>query len=323
MNKTLIFLIISIALLVLSAIVICIAPLVNNIEVKNVYIGGDRSWKPSDWKNINCAIFADKLNFDNIAVDDIQKMRKLKNLCYRQKAMYGLEHSAFIINAILSFVCAYLALLHYLNVGKDFEKKTGLIGLISGVVGFILTLLYVCYSGYIFNNDIAYGILDTASQNLGTPTSLIKLYPNGAKYKYNGAKYILLAENEKGNNVEYVKYKDLGKKQYNYDSKLYEIYMKNNPGTSATSSNCNIGSYFTNANTLQKDDNNIDCDYLYYTPTSSVENKYIYDIWLTSLILGVFIFICDIALGIFGFLLFMQKGEAATPSEQMPIIYKK
>ena len=323
MNKTLIFLIISIALLVLSAIVICIAPLVNNIEVKNTYTGGTFSWKPSDWKNINCAIFADKLNFDNIAVDDIQKMRKLKNLCYRQKAMYGLEHSAFIINAILSFVCAYLALLHYLNVGKDFEKKTGLIGLISGVVGFVLTLLYVCYSGYIFNNDIAYGILNTASQNLETPRSLIKLYPNGAKYKLVGSNYILLAENENGNNVEYVKYKDLGKKQYNYDSKYYEFFMKNNPDTSSDHfSRCNINSQY-DVNTDPTSDGSQSCDYLFYTPTSSVENQYIYDIWLTSLILGVFIFICDIALGIFGFLLFMQKGGEATPSEQMPIIYKK
>jgi hypothetical protein len=322
MNKTLIFLIISIALLVLSAIVICIAPLINNIEVKNTYMGGTFSWKPSSWKNINCAIFADKLNFDNIAVDDIQKMRKLKNLCYRQKAMYGLEHSAFIINAILSFVCAYLALLHYLNVGKDFEKKTGLIGLISGVVGFILTLLYVCYSGYIFNNDIAYGILNTASQNLETPRSLIKLYPNGAKYKLVGGKYILLAETENGDNVEYVKYKDLGKKQYNYDSKFYEKYIENVP-TSSASSECNINYDFSDVANVQTTTPGETCDYLYYTPTSSVENKYIYDIWLTSLILGVFIFICDIALGIFGFLLFMQKGEAATPSEQMPIIYKK
>ena len=324
MNKTLIFLIISIALLVLSAIVICIAPLVNNIEVQNNYSGNDLLWKPSDWKNINCAIFADKLNFDNTALDDIQKMRKLKNLCYRQKAMYGLEHSAFIINAILSFVCAYLALLHYLNVGKDFEKKTGLIGLISGVVGFVLTLLYVCYSGYIFNNDIAYGILDTASQNLKKPTSLIKLYPNGAKYKLVGGNYILLAENENGDNVEYVKYKDLGKKQYNYNSKYYEIYMKNYPHSSSQDfSKCNINSgYDVNAGPHDDDDGQ-PCDYLYYTPTSSVENKYIYDRWLTSLILGVFIFICDIALGIFGFLLFMQKGEVATPSEQMPIIYKK
>ena len=123
MNKTLIFLIISIALLVLSTIVICIAPLINNIEVKNNYTGGIPSWKPSNWKNINCAIFADKLNFDNTAVDDIQKMRKLKNLCYRQKAMFGLENSAFIINIILAFICTDLTLLHYLNVGKSFEKK--------------------------------------------------------------------------------------------------------------------------------------------------------------------------------------------------------
>ena len=303
MNKTLIFLMVSVALLVLSAIVICIAPLINNIEVSSY------GWKPSDWYHLNCAIFADKENSDNVALDHIQKMRKLKNLCYRQKAMYGLEHSAFIINAILAFVCGYLTLLHYLNVGKDFEKKTGLIGLISGVIGFVLTLLYVCYSGYIFNNDVAYGKLDSSNQDF--LPGIQKLYPNGAKYKIVEGNQIPVYQNEKGEYSAYIKYKDLGKKQYNYDSKYYETYKK---GT-LSSSNCNIDN--PNLPLLTT------CKYYFYTPYEGVENKYIYDRWLTSLILAVIIFICDLALAIFGLLLFLQKGEQTPPSEEMPIIYKK
>ena len=254
-------------------------------------------------------MYADYLDWDNLPLDSIQQRRKYKNMCYRQKAMYGLEHSAFIINAILSFVCAYLTLLHYLNVGKDFEKKTGLIGLISGVIGFVLTLLYVCYSGYIFNNDVAYGKLEFSYPYFSA--ELFKLYPNGATAKMIGGIPTPVYQNEKGEYSRYIKYKDLGKKQYNYDSKFYETYKKNDP---SYNTNCHINSANSYASY---------CEYLFNTPYEGVENKYIYDRWLTSLILAVIIFICDLALAIFGLLLFLQKGEQTPSSEQLPVIYKK
>ena len=153
----------------------------------------------------------------------MQKYRRYKNICYRQKAMYGLENSAFIINIILSFVCADLTLLHYLNIGKDFEKKTGLIGLITGIIGFILTLVYVCFSGYIFTNDEAYGIINISGISF-TSSNLVKLYPNGARYKWDTGsnKYITIDENDKGEYANILLYKDLGKKQYNYNGDYYE-----------------------------------------------------------------------------------------------------
>jgi uncharacterized membrane protein len=318
MNKTLIFLIISTSILILSAVVICISPIINNIEVDLTL----RTWSPKQWRNLNCAIFADKEKADTAKLDDLQKYKKYKNICYRQKAMYGLENAAFIINIVLAFVCADLTLLHYLNVGKDFEKKTGLIGIISGIIGFILTLVYVCFSGYIFTNDIAYGILDSQQVDFYPPTNLIKLYPNGAKYKWEGSndysagKFITVYENDKEENSNYLLYKDLGKKQYNYNSEFYETYTKKEP-TATNINECNINSlYNPPASGLQ-------CEYLYYTPIKTVENKYIYDTWLTSLILAVLIVACNLVLSYFGFLLFKSNEEIAPSSEQAPIIYKK
>ena len=186
MNKTLIFLIISTIIFVLSAVVICVAPIINNIEVQITTSAGIKTWRPSDWRLLNCDILADQEEKEGILLDDIQKFKKYKNICYRQKTMFGLEYSAFIINVVLAFVCSYLTLLHFLNIGKDFERKTGLIGIISGIIGFVMTLAYLCYSGYIFNNDIAYGILDTsniATTIYYTPTNLINIqmghYLNG------------------------------------------------------------------------------------------------------------------------------------------------
>jgi hypothetical protein len=240
--------------------------------------------------------------------------------------MYGLEYSAFIINAILSFVCTDLALLHFLNIGKDFEKKTGLIGIISGIIGFVLTLVYVCYSGYIFNNDIAYGILDTSSLTLNKPPYFYKLYSNGARYKYNGQKYIMVNDNDKRENGQYLLYKDLGQKQYNYDSEYYDTYSKNKIINNNNIEDCNINKYFNDINTINtqpRSKNGEVCQYLYNTPTTSVENRYIYDRWLTSLILAVIIVVINLGLAMFGFLLFKSKEEPSPLSEQTPIIYKK
>lgn len=311
MNKTLIFLILATSILVLSAIVICISPIINNIEV----ILPSHHWKPGDWKNLNCQFFEDKIKAENIELDELQKYKKYKNLCKRQKAMYGLENSAFIINIILAFVCADLMLLHYLNIGKTFEKKTGLIGLISGIIGFILTLFYVCYSGYIFNNDIAYGSFDFSNVPTFINPQIPKLFPNGAKEKKDGTGQYITVSQENGENSNFVLYKDLGKKQYNYNNKYYQTYNNNNlaPPLKACK-------YVDKNDIIQ---NSIDCEYLYYNPNINVINKYIHDRWLTALILAVFIVICNAALSIFGFLLFKSSAEEAPLSEQTPIIYKK
>ena len=75
--------------------------------------------------------------------------------------------------------------------------------------------------------------------------------------------------------------------------------MKNHPSNGfAGKNNCHILSYYTPGTT--KDG----CDYLYYPPYTRTINKYIYDRWLTALILSVLIVACNVALSIFGFLLF-------------------
>ena len=126
--------------------------------------------------------------------------------------MYGLEYSALIIDLFLGFICAILALLHFFDQAKYFEKITGIIGLATGIIGFILTLVYVCYSGYIFTKDHA---LDS---NL---SSILKLNGEGAFAEWDSSKgqYKCLYYKEKDENSHLAKYSDLGKKQYNYQKK--------------------------------------------------------------------------------------------------------
>ena len=292
MNKILIFLCISTAILVLSLITICISPIINNIKVN---VNGDE-WSISKWRTLNCKIFADRENSENVELDHIQKLKKMKTLCNRKKAMHDLEFASLIINLVLGFLCSNLSLLHYLNVGKDFEKKTGMIGFITGIICFILTFVYVCFNGYIFNNDIAYAEVydnnaDPSNSNFFSG-GIEKLFPNGASHKVVNSQYIRPNANEKDDDSLYVKYKDLGKKQYNYDSKLYKTYYGNGISDPCKSLDPS-------------------CEYIFQTPPeTSVENKDLYDRWITVLILGIFIIACNIGLIIFGFLLFKSGGDS-------------
>ena len=295
MNYTLFFLCCSLGILVLSLVVVCISPIINNAKKSN------GNWSISSWRTLNCQILADKESSDTATIDDIQKYKRLKNLCYKKKAMHDLEYAALIIDIVLGFICVNLSFLHYLNVGKDFEKKTGLIGLITGIVCFVLTLVYICYNGDIFNNDVAYANFDT-NYDYDLLEGVTKLFPNGALCKKYGNNFISAYEGETDMYSEKAKYKDLGKKQYNYDKDFYKIH---------TSTTCKRIDCTGPSGT---------CDYLYHTNiVTSTENRDLYDRWLTTLILAVIIDICCLGLSVFGFLLFKSSKGDSGGEKTVPI----
>ena len=274
MNKTLILLLISLAVLVLSVICVTVAPIINNL-LNNF----------ASWGKNNCQYFSDEAKYTT-ELDKKYKAEKNNNLCIRQKAMYGLEYSAFIFDLAIGFLIGQLALLHYFNAGKSFEKTTGLIGLIGGGIGFLITLIYVCFSGYIFNNDVAF-----LTAGGSYPTTIKRLYSNGAERKCNsGTPGDYIYSNEIDEDAEYPKYKDLGGEQYNYNKKRYEAYLV----STDCKGSCNTG-----------------CEYLYpLTPQVKNENKYLYDRWCLSLVLAVIITALNAGIVIFGFLLFSNKGDS-------------
>ena len=303
MNYTFFFLCCSLGILVFSLVVVCISPIINNATKSN--------WSISSWRTLNCEIYADQEKSETAKIDDIQKFRTLKNLCYKRKAMHDLEYAFLVINIVLGFVCANLSLLHYFNVGKDFEKKTGLIGLITGIVGFILTLVYICYNGDIFNNDIAYDNNNLNSNTPYTGPAILKKFPNGAYCKYDGTSYFSAFENDKGFLPQYIRYKDLGKKEYNYDTNYYKVYNPPGGGT------CSVDLYLipcSGINTAIY--TNLYC---FSAPETSNENKDLYDRWLTTLILSIIIDICCIGLSLFGFLLFKSSKGDSSGEKTVPI----
>lgn len=279
-NKGLIFLCISLCIFIFSLISTFTAPFINKIN--------DNISNFSKWGKLNCKYYSDmEKEPDN--VDEIQKMKKLKYLCYRQKAAYNLEHASFTINIILGFICAQLGLLVYFKIENSIEKIAGIFGLITGIICFILTFIYICFSCYIFNNDTAYKI---ASRDYAS-NPVVKLFSNGGSWRWiDSNTYVTPFEGDKSPDANYIKYKDLGKKQYNYYKKYY------------------IASSTCSQTYPQPDYNGIPCEYSYPNRPVSISNKYLYDNWVTTIIFAFFIIICDIGLGIFGFLLFKNKNES-------------
>ena len=134
MKKTL-FLIFSAAIVIFSVICIGSSPLINRVTISGVY-------EPLGWGYLNCKKRSDdyKKVKDATPLTGDAKDNYLKpykhdlNLCNRKKAVYGLEHASLIIDVILGFLCLILGLLHYFDVGKPFEKVTGIIGLATGII---------------------------------------------------------------------------------------------------------------------------------------------------------------------------------------------
>ena len=311
MNNNLFFLIISTALLVLSVITVCHAPIINGA---NLYMDG---WSVANCKKMDDDYKHDKdhdvYNLEEVRgyIDDKIAKRRITE-CKRHHLMFSFEYVAFIFDVVLGFICFFLGFIHYLEPGNKFEKVSGMIGLISGIIIAVFTIVYIAFSALIFNNEAIQG------------KSI--LYPNKASYHWNGQKYIHDYDEEKAENedsdIKFIKFKDLGKKQYNYDSEFYRMTIdsanKNeyiNCQYSLTSSDIS-----TQKNYLT--DTTKSCEYVWEsgseTYQDSTDNKFLYDRWLTTIIFGVLITVCGLCVGLFGLLLFKNSPNSAPESSPVP-----
>jgi len=299
MNNNLFFVLISCVSICFTIIVICNGPVINGLA----------DFSPYE----NCKQLSDQYENDKktSTLDNKEKKNREKeiNKCKRDKAMYGLEYSSLIMDIFFSFVCCLLGFLNYYGVANGFEKIIGIIGLASGVICFIMTLVYICYSGYIFTND---------------STGIGKLDKDGSYAEWKDGKYKCTFYDEDDEDAVLAKYSDLGKKQYNYNKDNYFL----SPNSEKLS--CIItetgGSYSHEVNPCEDSPLNgviessaystrpqydgKDCDKLYYQQKNdSIANKYIYDRWVTSIIFCVFVIACSIGLALFGFLIFKGDGS--------------
>ena len=296
MNNNLLFFCLAFAVLILSAVTICVAPLINKTH-SDFYNWGTKNCK----KEKDTYDYNEKINY--YTTDGRKKSAKRAvDQCYSENAMHDLEYTSLIMDIVFGFICTTLGLLHYFDVGKSIEKISGLIGLITGAIIAIITCIYVGYSASLFNNGV---------------TGVNKLYPNKAYLKWKDGKYVHNYDENKISDdpdIVFAKYRDLGKKQYNYDSDLYKSLQDSNSEASGCKDDT-ITIYTTRKHYGSKD-----CEYIWSTSISnnSVEYKYAYDRWLTAIILSVFIVACGLGLAVFGFLLFKNPGSSGS-SGHVPV----
>ena len=318
MNKEFLFFLFATLITALTVITFNTGPIING------KIG-------SNWKTLNCLLYSDryKQNKEDLPEDTdelkekkdkaLKRLKKTRDSCYREKAFYGLEYSSFTINLVIGFICSLLGLLHYLNEGKTFSSKTGLIGLISGSISFIITLIYVIYSALVYSKDYS---------------SVYKTDEKGifATWDSSSNTYHCSFYNDEDSKANYAKFSELSKKQYNYNKDNYISYYSNEYGKHPENFKCSddvyyyasrcsssesftIGSITNPKEYTDENGNTKQCLNLYNNPIKTNENKDIADRWLTTLIVSIIIILCNIGLAIFGFLLFKNKED----SNQVPI----
>ena len=303
MNKNFIFFFVAAIILILSIACLYVAPIING-KLGN----GD-----SEWKNMNCLIKSDFIKQEEESIklltDDKEKeeeekiikyLKRDRDLCYRQKAMHGLEYSAFTLDVIVGFICSLLGLIHYLDEGKSFISKTGLIGLISGVIGFVITLVYFIYNILVYTSY----------------SEFVKVDENMAYAKWDSSKNVYFCQFYKEDKKEsiFAKYSELGKKQYNYNKKLYQSYMYED----SEIKNCAFDEYFKDC----KEKNNFtgpikysndptkDCNKIYIKPEKFIYNLDLANRWLTTIILSAITILSNACLAFLGFTLFKNKEES-------------
>ena len=250
--KNLIFLCVATCIFVFSVIVLNFAPVINGLIGKGKYdLNGDiisGSGFYLGFADYPCSSYIDIYNdykdgFNTYSTSlktqeekdkFLDQLKDGKSDCLRKKAMAGLEYSAFIIDVIFGFICAILGLLLY--SGNNIAKFVGLIGLAGGALGFVLTFVYIIYSGIVFNNDVVYK--DFTSPNPYSDAELATT-SNGAILEFKDNKYVCIFYDKDNKDKLYRKYSNYGVKYLNY----YHLNQKDKDDEYYKYSQCLISSY--------------------------------------------------------------------------------
>lgn len=286
----------------------CCACCILVLTIINLSIGPIISGHVTDWGTRNCASLKD--GYDEAKKGNLEDWEKKYDhewyidRCDRRKAMSNMEYTSFIFDIVIGFVCGLIGLLHLFEVKKDMVATTGLIGLVCGVVGFVLTLVYVIYNGLVYTNYY--------------DTSIYKINGDGAFAELKGDKYECLYFDEQHNDHALrAKFSDIGKKQYNYEKDFSTTFSAINPNCRQISpSACdNVDGFISPKISYLEDGTQKDCQFLYDNSLSTsswknqITNKDQSDRFLTTLILSLFVCLANIGLALFGFLLFRSPSD--------------
>jgi hypothetical protein len=320
MIKKILFFCFASAIVLFSIINFNISPVINNLVNNN-----------NVWSTFACDYYDDKYNNDKNKDDYLtQELKEAildsdkndKNRCKRRKEMVILEYISFNINLISGFTTALLGLFYLLNIGNIKGNIIGLIGIICGIIGFTLIIIYIIENILVFND-------------IGGDKEFIRINSNGGFLKWDDFKYVCIFYDKNNMDSIFLKYSEFGNKYLNY---LKEVqfsegeknfkYQKYGNGCRFSSLNeLGISDIKTElwefCETLELGDdhkfktifkykdeekNEENCEEIFYIPDiQSNQKKILYERWLATLILCFFILIFNIGIILFGFFLFKES----------------
>ena len=297
-------------ILLFSVIVINIAPAINNLVRSQTWshesckYWADKHKIEKDKKVCGGGVVSDCHSTQDVKDYTVDQYKREKNRCERRQAMVGLEYAALNWNLVFGFICALLGFCLFFNLG-DVGKIASFGGLGAGIVGFVLTFVYVIESGLVFT--------DKADNNYSVP----RIASDGSFLEWDNSKHTYTCKFYKKKNYDSVslRFSDLGNKylRYNKDLSFDKEKIKDEYGCSTQHHSNSFSIDYelckrrdelpVSQTKITNDLTNKECDKIYYLrefPNNLY--KVIYDRWLTTIILCCFIMLLDIGLALFGFL---------------------
>lgn len=194
------FFTIACGILIFSIINFSIAPIINKKE--GAY-----------WDLENCVKLSDDLKDEktkrNMTKSEIDDQEWEITRCKNRKGMYAMEYTSCFLNTAIGFSCF---LLGWYGLQKDIVQKTGMIGMACGVVGFVVTFVYVVYNGIVYTHYYP-------------DYTMYKTDGEGAFAELKGDGYKCFYFSKSNDTKSFIaKYSDLIKNQYNYNLELLKSF---------------------------------------------------------------------------------------------------
>ena len=258
----------------------------------------------TDWGNANCEKLANDYEDAKKRNPDMSDSDKKTNefeisRCKNRKAMYNMEYTSFVFNIVIGFIGVLIGLYGLQN---EIIINSGKVGMACGVVGLVLTLVYVIFNIIVYTsyNDYDYFKVDS----------------DGAFAKRDGTRYKWLYFKEKDDlEALYAKYSDIIKSQYNYNKELADSFNTDPEKRDCKTSrfiilDCSQDEYIDSSQTYRNDQGeDLPCSKLYYQQTVNSFSNYDKSARiLTTLIFSIMIILCYIGFIFSGFILNQESA---------------
>lgn len=268
-----------------------------NLHLSPVYNG-----KVGFWNLYNCDVLSDQIKEAKNKNETPQSLIEIAEAelteCIIKKSFYTIEKAVFVINIGIGFICALLGLL---GLEKETSKKSGILGLALGIIGAILTFIYVIFNGIVYTNYY--------------DKTVYKINEDGAfaESSYDDKYKCIYFNKENDDKALKAKFSDLLKSRYNYDKEMSAAFSdsKEKSGCNGQKSplDCATDGFIKGPINYYIDGDYKKCYNLYYYENKRDNSNYdISSRFLAALIFSLFTVLLYCAMCFFGFMVLKESS---------------